>query len=199
MDIALPFPVRLGSVTHTDGSSTRMWAYDQRNPKEWVEYTVNPVHERVSVGTFLSMGPTNTYGYYDFIQFGGQSNTTLQIQSCVAQLKDNPNPSQRVLRAHSTPSSGTAYGEGIPVLPDTFYWVTVQYDSGNNRCSVAVFDPNTWQQVGPTSISPLDPAIQVRRFRFGSNSHNLSTESYSYFDDILIDWTEGKFPLGIDK
>jgi hypothetical protein len=29
------------------------------------------------------------------------------------------------------------------------------------------------------------------------NAHNVTSSDVSYFDDILIDWTEGKFPLGI--
>jgi hypothetical protein len=192
-DAKLPFPVNVGGTIYND-TGTRAWDYGHSVANSWTHYAIDPVHLKISVGAFLSTGPKDSYGYYDYIVISGY----VTAQSCVVQLKDNPVPGQRAIWAHSTPQSGTQYGSPIPVVPDKLYWVSALYDSGNGVCKVAVFDTGTRQQVGATSTTQLDTSTPVRFLRFGMNAHNLILPDHSYFDDILIDWTEAKFPLGIN-
>jgi hypothetical protein len=192
-DATLPFPVNVGGTIYND-TGTRGWDYGHTNENSWTHYGLDPVHLKISAGAFLSTGPKDTWGYYDYLVISGYVNP----QSCVVQLRDNPDADQRVIRAHSTPQSGTQYGSPIPVVADKLYWVSLLYDSGNGVCKVAVFDPGTWQQVGTTSTTQLNTNVPVRFLRFGMNAHNVTSNEHSYFDDILIDWTEGKFPLGIN-
>ncbi|OGE80312.1 MAG: hypothetical protein A2660_02180 [Candidatus Doudnabacteria bacterium RIFCSPHIGHO2_01_FULL_45_18] len=184
-------PVSVAGVVYDGIGDSQSWDYNHTIDKKSATYRLtNKTHNKASLGAFFKIGPQNTWGYYDFFIFSGY----LSSGSCVAQLRDLP--SAPVLHSHSVTTSGPQAGADIAVLPNVNYWITLQYDTINGLCSLAVFDPVTWQQIGATSISPMDTNIGLDRILVGVNGHGATSPTHSFFDNIIVDWTEGKFPLG---
>lgn len=192
VETQLNTPVIIDSTSYNDLNGSRSWEYDHMIANESARYSFSPIHDKVSVGAFLKFGPNNTFGYYDFLQITGYTNG----QTCALQLKDFPSPN-RIIWAHTTPSSGPTSGSPIAVTHGKLYWASLQFNNITHLCSVALFDPVNWQQVGLTSISPMDADL-ARSVVIGVNGHNNVSSAKSYFEDVLIDWTEGKFPLGVN-
>jgi hypothetical protein len=140
---------------------------------------------------FLQPGPNGTYGTYDFLELQGVTG-----MDCVIQHFDGTSPSTHSMWAHSADSSyGTQVGPPIPITANTRYWVSLQYDGTAGTCSVAVFDPVTFVQIGVSSIVPMDKNINVDQAIVGSNGHGVTTNAHTYYDDIIINWTTGPFPV----
>jgi hypothetical protein len=174
-----------------DGSGSHSWDYDHSVDGQFVKYQTPSGQLKVSVGMFLQAGPNGTYGTYDFLEL-----RAFDGMGCVLQLFDSPVPSYHTVWAHSAASSyGTQVGVGIPINANATYWMSLQYDSVTGLCSLAVFDPVTFVQIGVTSMVPLDTNQELFLVILGSNGHLTTTDAHTFFDNVVVDWTEGKFPL----
>jgi hypothetical protein len=140
---------------------------------------------------FLQPGPNGTYGTYDFLELQAANG-----MDCVLQYFDGANPSTHTVWAHSADSAyGTQVGPAITITANSLYWISLQYDGTQGTCSVAMFDPVTFAQIGATSVVPMDKNINVGPVIVGSNGHGVTTSAHTYFDNIIIDWTIANFPL----
>lgn len=186
----LPFPVTVAGVQYPS-AGTRVFDYDHSgNSKETANCRFTTYRAKVSAGMFLQIGPSGTWAAYDYLQTPGYKTV------CIVQLKDNP--TTPMIWAHTTKASGASYaGQSIPVQANVPYWVTSLYDSVAGLCSVAVFDPVTWTQIGVTSTAPIDVGTPARSVLIGLNGHGVLTPTHSFIDDLLIDWTAAAFPLGV--
>ena len=182
-------PVTVAGVAYT-GSGSRIWDYDHTGDGEFVTYNFPTGNKKVSTGMFIKPGPNITWGDYDFVHFQGVSG-----QDCVIQYHDFSSPNHYIWSHSWTPVTGTQYGVTINVTAGATYWMTLQYDSMAGTCSVALFNPTTFAQVGATSIAPLDTNVNLSKLTLGAGGHGVTSNTHTYFDDLLIDWTEGKFPL----
>jgi hypothetical protein len=90
---------------------------------------------------------------------------------------------------------GSQFGVGIPVEANVTYWMSLQYDSVTGLCSLAVFDPATFVQIGVTSVVPPDRNEELFSITFGANQDSVTTDAHTFFNNIVLDWTEAKFPL----
>jgi hypothetical protein len=182
-------PVTVAGASY-DGSGSQSWNYDHSVDNQIVTYQVPRGRTRMSLGMFVQPGPYGTWGYFDFAWFEGRTSG----QDCVLQLHDFP--TNHVMQVEGwSPGFGTKYGVGIPVSRNTAYWMSLQYDSVAGLCSIAVFDPVTFVQIGVTSVVPIDKNEGVATLNLGSNGHGVTTHANTLMDNILVDWTGAKFPL----
>jgi hypothetical protein len=142
---------------------------------------------------FLQPGPHDTFStwgnvYFDFLDLQGSSG-----QDCVLQLYDNG--TIHAMHAHSASGSVSQVGVNIPVTAGVTYWMTLQYDSNGGTCTAAVFDPVTFVQIGVTSVVPLDRNVNNEYVIIESNGHHVTTNAHTFFDNVVVDWTAGNFPL----
>jgi hypothetical protein len=78
--------------------------------------------------------------------------------------------------------------------------VNLCFDGGAGTVSGAVFDPaNNYAQVGTTMVAQATRGAQVYgSIRFGQTSahgNHPDATTQSYFDQIIIDYTNARFPL----
>ena len=115
---------------------------------------------------------------------------------CVLQHFDGTDASSHTVWAHSAASAyGTQVGPAIPIVANQRYWVSLQYDGTAGTCSVAVFDPVTFAQIGTTSVVPMDKNLNVGPVIVGSNGHGVTMSAHTYFDNLIIDWNTAPFPV----
>ena len=90
-----------------------------------------------------------------------------------------------------------AGGVGITLNSNTKYWYTSQIDtnSGAGTCRVGVYDVSG-TQIG-TSVAGVGMGQNVNRIGIMSTQHGAVPAENTFFDNLIVDWTNGVFPLGI--
>jgi len=190
-DHQLPFPVTVAGVDYST-AGTRSFDYDHAGPtKERALCHFAPYKPRVSAGMFLNPGGDTVSGRWDHLNISGyQTGCVVQVWKAIGQ------PS--VILAHSKVGYASYGGVGIGIDATSTYWVTMLFDSVAGTCDVEVYRTDDWTQVGPTSTSPTKVGSPAKYILVGIDGHNaVKTPTHSYNDDLLIDFTNAAFPLGI--
>ncbi|HSA94798.1 MAG TPA: hypothetical protein VLJ16_02020 [Acidobacteriota bacterium] len=192
---SLPGPVMTGGTTYSAGSGTRSWTFLDGYAQNFVFLTLPSAYSRVTVACYLTVGPTCLFwNQFDTLAIEGISVfSVLQMQG-----EDTAGP---YLRAHSRIADGTSTfsPDKIRVVAGKTYWVNLQYDGPAGKTRVAAFDPdNGFLQVGSILVadSVFDAAIQYFSCgRCDTHGDNPDCPTRSYVDDVIIDFTNGVFPL----
>jgi hypothetical protein len=90
----------------------------------------------------------------------------------------------------------------IPIELGKTYWFNLHHDGPGEVSKVALYDPeNNYAQVGEISITESRAwggkgACSKILFGRADKHGNINTpETFSHFSHIMVDYTEGKFPL----
>jgi len=88
------------------------------------------------------------------------------------------------------------YGAPIPISPNSWYWITLQYNAGGTH-HLRVYETQNWTLIG-ASDGPSNHGVDMPlRYTFGrSGSSPGPPGTYLYFSNMELDWVAGKFPLG---
>lgn len=194
---ALPGLVSAGGVTYAGTNAARSWMFNDNNQLNYVKCSLPGRYTRITVACFYTTGVTIPWVQFDSINF---LETTLGTWGVLqVETEDQGGP---YLRCHSASAgSKTTYSPThVKVAVGKPYWVNLCFDGGAGTVSGAVFDPaNGFAQVGTTMVAQSTPGSQVYgSIRFGQTSahgNHPDATTQSYFDKIIIDYTNGKFPL----
>jgi hypothetical protein len=202
---ALPGEVIVGGTDY-NVSGTRSWRFRNREELEYVivEFASNvntPVHDRITIACYYTTYQTDRFANnHDNIEYSGlfsPGTITYGVLQTIGNVGDDP----PYIRAHSQDTAqSTASPEIIKVIPGKTYWVNLHHDGPAGVCKVAAFDPdNGWARIGDIAVAQSIPGSKVRSYaHFGRCSAHgdwPDNETSTYFDHILIDYTNGTFPL----
>ena len=193
----LPGPVVIGGVIYAGAHATRSWMFNDNNQLNYVKCSLPGRYTRITVACFYTTGVTIPWVQFDSISF---IEATLQTWGVLqVETEDQGGP---YLRCHSAvPGSKTTYSPThIKVAVGKPYWVNLCFDGEAGTVTGAVFDPaNDFAQVATTMVAQSTPGAQVYgSIRFGQTSahgNHPDATTQSYFDDIIIDNSNAKFPL----
>ncbi len=215
----LPGKVTVDGIDYT-GSGTRTWKFSDLYKWNFVDIRYGedrekghppPCHPKKTVACFYTPNPDQFYGFgctFDNIII--PVHNSYAVLQTIGEATDGQSyPGKIFMRAHG---SKIVNGKWVGTVADTCilgdpgktYWVNLHHDGPAGVCKVAVFDPdNGYTQIGGISISecnPWDGYGAESRVAFGraDNHSDLDEwwdETFSYFSHIMIDYTEGKFPL----
>jgi hypothetical protein len=189
----LPIPVVLRDGTRCTEAGTRGWDYDHSVGAQTVGYRFATPRSNFSVGCFVSFGVPNGWNSnFDYIQIDV---VTRGAYGCWANLRTTPKGN--FIRTETIPAKVTTWGQDIAVEPNKTYWMTFHFYSGprDSKFTLMIVDPKTWTKVG-TSSGPMDNDVSAAGVAFGiDNNHAKPGPWHSYWDDIVIDWTNAQFPL----
>jgi hypothetical protein len=88
------------------------------------------------------------------------------------------------------------FGPPINISPNTWYWITVQYNAGGTH-HLQVYETQNWTLVGSIDGPSSFGVDSASRFFFGHTGSNYApTSDYLFFSNIELDWVNAKFPLG---
>ena len=193
----LPGPILVGGVTYNGTGGSRSWQFRNDNQLNYVVYGAGG-HSNVSMACYYTTLSTLTkqVGYDTIVVLGGSF--------AVMQTLGGP-----LLRPHSHDASHSTVGAAVftgPCAYDTIttgktYWVNLKYDGSVAQVMFATFDPDSsYAQVGTTLIaqSTYNDTFMAGKTFFGRGDQHYDEsddQTYSYFDQIMYDWTNAAFPL----
>jgi hypothetical protein len=193
----LPGPVTVGGATYNGTGGTRSWMFHDNNELNYVKCTLPGSYSKITVGCYYATGVTIPWVQFDSINFLEVTRETwgvLQVET--------EDPGGPYLRCHSASAgSKTTYSPThVKVEPGKLYWVNLHFDGDAGTVSGAVFNPAAgFAQVGKTMVARSTVAAKVYgSIRFGQTSahgNHPDATTQSYFDNIIVDYTDAKFPL----
>ncbi len=183
----LPAPVVVGGVTYKD-AGTRGWACDMLTPMRAVVYTFSKPHPSVSIGFFLEYHATKKYTPIDLAAINARSGDYVVMNT-------TEHPRNLGARVHTQGKETSLVGTLIPMEDGKLYWVSMRFVQ-HGESSLALFDPVTFEQLGPTSSLTLVSDSPAHNIIIGrTDAHGVIAPVTVYWDNLLVDWSKAVFPL----
>lgn len=191
-ETALPVPITADGTTYTD-SGTRGWAFNHATGgSEYATLALSPTRADVVVGCYLTIGvPVAWTANFDFVQIRRSVGTGAWVN-----LKTTG--AGNVIRTESFVGGVVQWGADISVTPNTRYWVTFHYHvaTSGSTFTMKVYDGSTLALIGTSSGAMDDGAHAATHLDFGiANGSAYAVTGTSYWDDIIMSWDAGDFPL----
>ncbi len=174
-----------GSLYHGDsGLSVRF----DMSSHQAATYTISTSSTSASVGFFY-----NTTVASKSTTFYCNARITGAFDYACVHQHGNGKTLQIFLEVYTAPE---LYGAPIPISPNTWYWVTLQYNAGGTH-HLRVYETQNWSLIG-SSDGPSSHGTDLPiRFDFGHSGSDVAPAgTYLYFSNIELDWVTAAFPLG---
>jgi hypothetical protein len=132
------------------------------------------------VGFFFKITVSDT-NYYSVFNINGRSG----LDYAVLNIQDGAMRLEVGSQINSAP---------INISPNTWYWVTMQYNAGGTH-HLQVYDTTNWTLLGDISNGATgnDSPGGISMGRTGSETGYPS--AYWYYDNIIVDYLTAKFPI----
>jgi hypothetical protein len=198
---ALRGPVSVNGVVY-NGASSQALTINNDHTYEDIVFNAAATHDVFSFAGFITTGATTTYAMIDMFYI---DNTAGNSWLCAPQLMDEGSCHHCVELEGSLKSVGgsTTHGDSslpkweLPIQAGKTYWFSTKVDTPGRRLYLSIFDPdNNYTLVGQHDIETdgLAGKLLLRMGR-ADNHPNDPQGSYSYVDNIIIDWTNHVYPL----
>lgn len=190
----LPVPVSVNGVIHNNAENQRGWACEMATPLRCIYYTFKTPHSAVSVGFFLEYHGTKAWTPLDLVCINSGDDFV------VMNTREHPQtPGVRVHTGDRSPDNKPKPSRAGPVIPledGKLYWVSMRFTQHGDS-SLALFDPKTFQQIGPTSTLTLTSNTPARMILIGRCDKHPGAipPTTLYWNDLVVDWTTARFPL----
>ena len=120
-------------------------------------------------------------------------NDTNSAAAVVLQL-NNGNPCYCV-RVESNGTNGSQRSANIVITAGHRYAFSLLFDEIGGNAQLAIFDPsNNFNQVGSTVSIVQNTGFDFASWRFGNAESGTSSGTTSYYEDLMLDWTNHAFP-----
>ena len=196
-----------GTVTVRGGSTyadtgTRNWASDDRFRNNFVGFRLGSgqgvLTTQFTFACHLTIGPTVYFNYgYDTVGVNGSGSVGPYTWAC-AVIQQINNAGGPYIRAHG---NGTPQiTPNIKVESGKTYWVNMRFDGAAKLLHLAAFDPdNNYSLVGGSvSIAVTNSLEYLTLICYGrtdAHADQLNDMNKTYFDNMMIDYTNAPYPL----
>lgn len=184
------YPTDVSGAWYDDSGGTRSLRYDHNTTNQSMSiYDLTTDSNNISAGAFINFADMAyggiDYSLHDLMLFWGDPT----INACVAQLYSYS--TQLQIQAHSYDTTyGTQYAPRFDVDHHKWYWVALNKNGAN--CNMEVYDPDDWSLVGDGSLTVA--TADIGYVYIGDDPHGESVADYSYFDNLMVDFS-GTWPL----
>ncbi len=190
----LPVPVSVNGDLHKNAEDKRGWACEMATPIRCIAYTFKTPQPKVSVGFFMEYHGTKKWTPLDLVIINSTDGDFVAMNT-----REHPlTPGVRIHTGDRGPNNerlGSRAGPVIPFEDGKLYWVSMCFTQHGDS-SLALFDPETFKQLGPTSTLTLNSNTPARLITIGRcDNHGEVAPTSIYWNDLVIDWTTAKFPL----
>jgi len=173
----LPSPVTTCGTQYTD-TGTRGLQYDISQTGRYAAYNWSTTSSSASVGFFfqITVSDQNFYSVFAITASGGDY-AVLHIQGGAMSLE-----------------TITGVSNSIPISPNVWYWVTMQYNAGGTHF-MQVYDTTRWTLLGSVSRAANGnfPPNGIDIGRPGSEPGFPS--GFWYYDNVIVDYLKATFPI----
>ena len=190
----LPGPVTVGGVTYNGTGGTRSWKVNDNTGYTFLSCHLPGSYNYATVACYFTPNVTvRVWNNFDSIAFQGWPGWAV-LQTINGDAV-GPN-----LRCHSCLNGNSVSPNMVKVVAGKTYWVNLHYDAPAGAATVAIFDPdNGYAQVGSNCVASATVNGQtnssVQFGRLDNHGNNTDTTTQTYFDNIIVDYTYGTFPL----
>jgi hypothetical protein len=187
-------PVSVNGVLHNKVEDQRGWACELATRVRCVVYTFKAPKPAVSLGFFLEYHGTKQWTPLDLVCINSVDDFV------VMNTREHPlTPGVRVHTGDRGPNNEPKPSRAGPVIPledGKLYWVSMRFMQHGDS-SLALFDPRTFQQIGPTSTLTLTSNNPARMIMIGrcDNHPGAIPPTTIYWNDLVVDWSTARFPL----
>jgi hypothetical protein len=183
-------PITVGGTTYSSSGTRGMRAVLAVGGENCVAITFTSPTNPDSIGfNFRFNGANINTSPRDIV--GMRSDPTGGFQ--FLQIYDGTTPN---FRAHWQPPF-TGVSAGTNFVRGRWYWVTMQHVSGGNNFRVRFYDTTTgYTLTGEESGAVTTTTVGMTRLKFGGIKYNAGATQSIDFDNIIINTTNGAFPLG---
>jgi hypothetical protein len=187
--------IAVNGVTYPDGTATRSLALNNSANYTYVStYSLPDGIQQVVANGFI------TFGWADLgfdssvmdlvvLDDSGPGGGAVYLQLA------NGNPSYCVRIETVGAQVGVGSSAVITITPAHRYSFSLLFDEVKGLAQLAIFDPsNNFQQVGSTVTLRQNKGYTFTAFRFGNAEAGTSSGTTTYFEDLMLDWTNHIFP-----
>ena len=190
----LPVPVSVNGVVQKNTEDKRGWACAMATPVRCFIYTFKTPQPLVSIGFFLEYHGTKKWTPLDLVIINSTDGDFVAMNT-----REHPQtPGVRVHTGDRGPKNeriGSRAGPVISLEEGKLYWVSMRFTQQGDS-SLALFDPVTFEQIGPTSTLTLNSNTPARSITIGRcDNHGEVAPTTIYWNDLVVDWTTARFPL----
>lgn len=179
-----------GDTSYNDVGSTRCWRSPDNVDNSRIIWSFDSAKSAVVFSGYITIGPTGgNFELYDFIHVRhGGNGSVMQLNT--------GGPGNPVMQIESY-GGATNHSADFAVTQGTTYWYSFKCEaSGTDR--LVFYEIVGWTQVASVTVAAPSGNIDSAYFGVGSNHGNTSATS-TYFDDIVINWTDVTFPFLPDE
>src|SRR6266478_3877305 len=175
----LPSPVTTCGKQYTDAAGTRGLRYDMSQTDRYAAYNWSTTSGSASVGFFykITVSDQNYYSVFAITASGGGDYAVPYIHGGSMYLE-----------------TATGVSNPIPMSPNVWYWVTMQYNAGGTHY-MQVYDTTNWTLLGSVSRAASGNyrpnGIEIGR----TGSEPGYPSAYWYYDNIIVDYLTARFPI----
>jgi hypothetical protein len=195
----LPAPVKVGVITYAVDNASKAIAYNNSFNLDDAYFSIPSGHRVVTVSGFWTPGPPatgNSDGYFDCVNIAGIETG----RGCVLQLNTGGTigggAGYRV-RLETNPGGTTTHSTvQINLTQGTTYWFTMQANYTTGIASLEIYDTVTWAKIGLTATASQQTGEDVYLIMFGNIEQGTAPGFYTYWENLIVDYTNGVFPLG---
>jgi hypothetical protein len=187
--------ITVNGVTYPDGTATRSLALNNSANYTYASTFSLPAGiQQVVANGFITFGWADlgfNSSVMDLVVLGDSSPGGGAVYLQLA----NGNPSYCVRIETVGAQVGVRSSAVITIAPAHRYSFSLLFDAIKGLAQLAIFDPsNNFQQVGSTVTLRQDKGYTFTAFRFGNAEAGTSSGTTTYFEDLMLDWTNHMFP-----
>ena len=187
-------PVAVNGVSYPTTYPSQAIAYNDTGTVQTFQEGLPSGVRRVTVAGYITLGPTPVTGnskLFDYWLIGGAAGNYAVMQLLVG----TGSSSGYGFNIETHPGS-TTHSAYIPVTPGATYWCVLKADFTAAIAQLAVYSVPSFTQVGyVTGVAVNDQNIS--EISVGNNEAGVSPGTTSYFENMVIDYTNAAFPIGV--
>lgn len=188
-----PVTVRGSGVTYTGSPSSRSWSIADNTKANYMRYGFSQAQNKFTIAGFITpiAGPTESNWYkYDVVNVGeGDQATVFQIDTA----------STNTTTVNIETINPTLHSPSFNITRGTTYWYSFQIDMPNRTADLKLYRlvGGSWVLAGETRTTNIKLGTPVTAIKFGrADTHDTDpAQTTTYFDNILIDYTNATHPL----
>lgn len=176
-------------------STHRRIAFDTLNGSSWLAITTaGGTFGGFSVGAWITLGPLDQGvggSLFDLVRVDD-----LTVGWAVIQLQNGnaPNGGGYAVNLHTNPGGVTTYTGHFVTTQNSTHWFSLWYDAINFTSQMDIYDTNGVLEYSTTASTNAGSG-SIAKLSIG-NSEVGSVAGTTYFENMVIDWTEARKPLG---